>query len=104
MASSAVPEVPWISKVESSEIAAARCSDTQDLAVPGTPSRSSARSVARVATATSISRREPTYFDEITVPSESTSPIRYVTTAQGDSRQCGGRGRSSTARSAASSA
>ena len=98
------PEVPCTNNVESSEIAAAKCSDTHDLAVPGTPSSSSARSVAKVATATSINRREPTYFDEITVPSGSTSPIRYVTTAQGDSRQWGGRGRSSIARSAANSA
>ena len=57
-------------------MAAARCSDTQDFAVPGTPSSSSARSVARVATATSISRREPTYFGVITVPSASVPPIR----------------------------
>ena len=53
---------------ESPEIAAARCSDTQDLAVPGTPSRSSARSVASVATAVSISRRLPKYFDVIGPP------------------------------------
>ena len=67
MVSSAVPAVPWMSNVDDPLIAAARCSDTQDLAVPGTPSSSSARSVAMVATATSISRREPTYFGMTTV-------------------------------------
>ena len=76
MASSGVPEVPWTSSVDRPEIAAARCSDTQDLAVPGTPSSSSARSVARVATATSINRREPMYFGWTTVPSDSVPPIR----------------------------
>ncbi len=50
-------------------MAAARCSLTQVLAVPGMPSRSSARSVASVATAISIRRRWPTYFGEIAVPS-----------------------------------
>ena len=56
------------------EIAAARCSDTQDFAVPGTPSSSSARSVASVATAVSISRRLPTYFGVIAVPSAALPP------------------------------
>ena len=76
MASSAVPEVPWTSSVESPEMAAARCSDTQDFAVPGTPSSNSARSVARVATATSINRRDPTYLGVTVVPSDSVPPIR----------------------------
>ena len=76
MASSGVPDVPWISSVDRPETAAARCSDTHDLAVPGTPSSSSARSVAKVATATSISRREPMYFGVISVPSLSVPPIR----------------------------
>ena len=57
-------------------MAAARCSDSQDFAVPGTPSSSSARSVARVATATSTSRRDPTYLGMITVPSGSGPPSR----------------------------
>ena len=48
-------------------MAAARCSETQVLAVPGTPSSSSARSVASVATATSISRRGPMYFGVMAV-------------------------------------
>ena len=104
MASSAVPEVPWTSRVESPDTAAARCSDTQVLAVPGTPSSSRARSVARVATATSTSRRGPMYFGVIAVPSASTSPSRYRTTAWGDIRHDGGRGRSSAAIRAASSA
>ena len=75
MASSAVPAVPWTSRVESPDTAAARCSDSHDFAVPGTPSSSSARSVARVATATSTSRRDPTYFGMTTVPSASVPPI-----------------------------
>ena len=75
MDSSAVPAVPWTSRVESPEIAAARCSDNQDFAVPGTPSSSSPRSVARVATATSTSRLDPTYFGVTTVPSTSVPPI-----------------------------
>ena len=104
MASSGVPAVPWTSSVESPLTAAARCSETQVLAVPGTPSRSSARSVARVVTATSTIRRGPTYFGVITVPSGRVPPRRYVATAHGDSRQRTGRGRSSAARSALSSA
>ena len=65
-----------MSRVERPETAAARCSETQDLAVPGTPSSSSARSVAKVATATSINRREPMYFGVISVPSLSVPPSR----------------------------
>ena len=45
--------------MDAPDTAAARCSLTQVLAVPGTPSRSRARSVARVATAISIRRRRP---------------------------------------------
>ena len=60
--------------------------------------------MARVATATSTSRREPTYLGVTTVPSSSVPPSTYVVTAQGDSRHDGGLGRSSTAASAASSA
>ncbi|SLJ82462.1 Uncharacterised protein [Mycobacteroides abscessus subsp. abscessus] len=71
-----MPEVPCTSRVEVPEMAAERCSDTQVLAVPGTPSSSSARSVARVATATSINRRGPTYFGVMTVPSSRVPPSR----------------------------
>ncbi len=99
-----MPAVPCTSNVESPLIAAARCSLTQVFAVPGTPRSNSARSVASVATATSISRRGPTYFGVITVPSAASPPSRYVTTAAGDNRQAGGRVRSSPAASAASSA
>src|SRR2546423_1455939 len=88
MASSGVPAVPWTSRVESPLIAAARCSETQVLAVPGTPSSSSARSVVSVATATSMSRRDPTYFGVIGGPSAASPPSRYVTTA---ARQAGAR-------------
>src|SRR5262249_37305188 len=63
-----------------------------------------ARSVASVATATSMRRREPTYFGVIAVPSGAVPPSRYVVTAHGDSRQPGGRGRASPAVSAGSSA
>ena len=71
-----MPLVPCTSSVESPLIAAARCSDTQVLAVPGTPSSSSARSVASVAMATSMSRRRPTYFGATIVPSGSVPPSR----------------------------
>ena len=63
-------------RVESPLMAAARCSETQDLAVPGTPYSSSARSVASVATATSIRRREPIYLGLIAKPSSSVPPSR----------------------------
>ena len=76
MASSTVPLVPCTSSVESPETAAARCSETHVFAVPGTPSSSSARSVASVATATSTSRSGPTYYGAITVPSSSVPPSR----------------------------
>ena len=88
---------------EAPQIAAARCSLTQLLAVPGTPSSSSARSVASVATATSISRRSPMYLADTAVPSGSVPPSKYVQTAQGDSRQLGGRGRVSARANASSS-
>ena len=86
-----MPAVPWTISVDVPEIAAARCSDSHDLAVPGTPSSSSARSVARVATAVSTNRRLPTYLGVITVPSASVPPITYWTTAHGDNFQVGGR-------------
>ena len=69
-----MPAVPWTTSVESPLIAAARCSDSHDFAVPGTPTSSSALSVTSVPTATSTSRRAPTYFGEITVPSGSVPP------------------------------
>ena len=68
--------MPCTRSVEVPQIAAARCSLTQDFAVPGTPRRSRARSVARVATATSMRRRLPTYFGVMTVPSSSVPPMR----------------------------
>src|SRR5690606_19182303 len=82
-------------------MAAARCSDSHVLAVPGRPSSSSARSVASVATATSTIRRGPMYLGVIVSP----SPRMYRGAAHGGSRQPGGRGRSSSfARIASSSA
>ena len=59
-----MPAVPCTSSVESPLIAAARCSLTQVLAVPGRPSSSRARSVASVATAVSMRRRAPMYFGD----------------------------------------
>ena len=90
-------------RVELPEIAAVRCSDTHVFAVPGTPSSSSARSVASVAIASSILRALPMYFGVITVPPSSVPPSRYVATAHGESFQRGGRGLSSSSASAASS-
>jgi hypothetical protein len=55
-------------------MAAAKCSLSHVLAVPGTPSKSNARSVASVATAISTRRRCPTYFGVMTVPSGSSPP------------------------------
>ena len=49
-------------------IAAARCSESQLFAVPGSPISISARSEARVATATSIVARSPMYFGVISTP------------------------------------
>ena len=71
-----MPAVPCTRSVESPEIAALRCSATQDLAVPGTPSKRSARSVARVATAISMSRALPIYFGAIAKPPGSVPPRR----------------------------
>src|ERR1700722_11806221 len=93
-----------MSKVESPEIAAERCSETQLLAVPRTPRRRKARSGASVAMATSINRRLPMYLGEITVPSSSVPPRRYVDTAHGESFHLGGRGFVSALASASSSA
>ena len=84
-------------------MAAARCSETQVLAVPGTPSSSSARSVASVATATSISRRGPTYFGVIGVPSAARRRAGRSPRPTATAASRGGRGRSSAAASAASS-
>src|SRR5256885_6847207 len=63
--------------VESPLTAADRCSDTQDLAVPGTPYSSRARSVARVETAISIRRGLPMYLGLTSKPLPSLPPIRY---------------------------
>ena len=84
------PEVP--------EMAAARCSLTHDFAVPGWPARSSARSEARVAMATWISRRSPTNFGVIGTGRPSgpvtglSLPMTNISTSRGESCQPGGRG------------
>ncbi|MNN30939.1 hypothetical protein D3C81_1446040 [compost metagenome] len=64
-------------------MAAARFSDSQDLAVPGSPISSSARSVTRVATAISIRRVLPMYLGVITfLPA--LPPAIKVSTERGD--------------------
>jgi hypothetical protein len=50
-------------------MAAVKCSESQDFAVPGSPIKRRERSVIRVATAISTMRRSPMYFGVI-----STSP------------------------------
>jgi hypothetical protein len=75
MASSEVPAVPCTSNVESPLIAAARCSLTQLFAVPGRPNSNSARSVASVATAISMSRFWPTYLGVTVNPLASLPPM-----------------------------
>ena len=69
-----MPAVPWMSSVEVPEMAAARCSLSQLLAVPGTPYSSKARSVASVAMAISTSRSLPTYLGVTTKPLSSVPP------------------------------
>ena len=61
---------------ESPEMAADKCSDTQDLAVPGTPRSNNARSVVSVATAISMILRSPIYLGETTKPFSSLPPSR----------------------------
>ena len=75
----------------------------KDFPVPGTPMSRSARSVARVATDVSMRRRLPRYLAEIGVPSAAEPPMTKVTTACGESRQPGGRKRSSPRARASSS-
>ena len=56
MCSSVVPAVPWMVSVELPQMAAARCSESQLLPVPGSPTSSSARSEASVTMARSTMR------------------------------------------------
>ena len=60
--SSVVPAVPWMVFVESPQIAAARCSESQLLPVPGSPTSSSARSDASVTIARSTRLSSPKNF------------------------------------------
>ena len=62
MCSSVVPAVPWTTLVESPLMAAQRCSESQLLAVPGSPMRRRARSVTRVEMAISTRRSLPMYL------------------------------------------
>ena len=75
MCSSVVPAVPCTTLVESPLTAAARCSLSQDLAVPGSPMSSSARSVTRVAMAISTNRRFPIYLGVIGTPLMLVPPV-----------------------------
>ena len=59
MCSSVVPAVPWMVSVELPLIAAARCSDSQLLPVPGSPTSSRARSEASVTIARSTMPSSP---------------------------------------------
>ena len=59
MCSSVVPAVPWMVNSDVPETAAARCSDSHDLPVPGSPTSSSARSEARVTIARSTTPSSP---------------------------------------------
>ena len=68
MCSSVVPAVPCITFVESPFIAAAKCSDNHDFAVPGSPIKSKALSVTSVAMAISTSLSLPMYFGVISMP------------------------------------
>ena len=68
MCSSVVPAVPWTMSRDVPLIAAARCSESQLLAVPGSPIRSSARSEASVAMATWTSDRSPMYLGVMATP------------------------------------
>ena len=68
MCSSLVPAVPCTTSALVPLIAAARCSDSQLFAVPGSPASISARSDASVAIATCTIARSPTYFGVIVTP------------------------------------
>ena len=60
--------------LNSPEMAAAKCSESQLLAVPGTPKSSRARSVARVAMAISTRRALPMYLGLTSKPESSRPP------------------------------
>ena len=92
--SSVVPAVPWIVSVEQPLIAAARCSDSQLLPVPGSPTSSSARSLASVTIARSTSESSPKNLrviatsiglPSIVALSGFAVPTMYASTERGDS-------------------
>ena len=68
--------MPWTTLVESPFTAAARCSESQLLAVPGSPISSNARSVTKVAMAISTRRRLPIYLGVISTPFTLVLPVR----------------------------
>ncbi len=100
-----MPAVPWTTSSDVPEIAAARCSESQLFAVPGSPTSISARSDASVAMATCTSDRSPMYLGVIVIPPMGLSlPITYASTARGERRHPGGRGEASFWARASSSA
>ena len=96
-----VPALPWTVRPLVPQIAADNSSDSIDLAVPGSPTSSSARSPARVMTHLSTRDTSPTNFRLIFNLS---LPQTKATTACGVSSQPGGRGPFSSASRANSSA
>ena len=62
MCSSVVPAVPWMVRIELPLMAAARCSDSQLLPEPGSPTSRRARSEARVTMARSTRLSSPKNF------------------------------------------
>ena len=89
MASSVVAAEPWMVKVVSPEIAAARSSLSRDLAVPGSPISINPRFVASDTTQRSTKDRRPTYLPVISFPSPNTNS----TTDCAESCQPGATGR-----------
>lgn len=113
-----VPAVPCTVSALVPQRAADSSSESMDLAVPGSPTRRSPRSPARVTTHRSTRARSPTNFCSITrrggtpapgrapfgrLSASPALPITKVTTARGVSSQPGGRGPESWAARKASS-
>ena len=96
-----VPALPCTVRPEVPQIAAASSSESIDLAVPGSPTSSRARSPARVMTQRSTSAGSPTNLRD--TPRRA-FPHTKETTAEGVSSQPGGLGPPIPARRASSSA
>ncbi len=89
-----VPAVPWIVSVEQPLMAAARCSESQLLPVPGSPTSSNARSLASVTIARSTIASSPknlrvigtsTCLPSIVALIGFAVPVMYASTDRGDS-------------------